>query len=698
MVYQVLSSVRMGVTQLLRKIVLTLALMSILFFGTGLSVAAQNLLVDNGFEQVGERGSGAWLVDYWRSDAAIGITDSTARSGKYSAVLQSPRENDVRLIQTVAVEPDTVYRFSGWIKTGFIPGNKAGASLCVMGGYIHSQPITGKRHWQQAELFFRTRPNQTTVTLGVRLGFYNNTIPGLAYFDDLKLEKATGKPTACQTLDDASINFRMTNTLQPARLIKISPGTDWGLVLKYYCGWLFNYEFVTVLFYLAVLAVLAIPVNKSGDKILQFNTLNRFRARLPFYFGGAALGAILARLLLLPSAPFPSDMACFAAWASRIVETGPGGFYVPGYFCDYPPFALYILWVVGILVKFLNVATNSVYFNSLFKIPGILCDLGTAWLILLFLKRKNPVLGLFLSGVYLFLPPIIYNSAFWGQVDCYYAFMVLGAFYLLVVKGQPELAAAAAMASLLTKTQTIAFLPLLFICLFLNFNWKRVLQTIGTAIITFVLVVLPFNVLTNFNWFWDFYIRQAENYPYASVNAANFLNLLNGNFVSDSVRILPGISYKLLGTVLFAFFVIWSGYFYWRKRTRGSLMAAATVISFAFFIFFPRMHERYLFPVLAFFLLAVGYYKDKKLYFLALVASIGYLLNLHYVILLNHGKLTKESFNQLMYGLSWVNTGTFICLCILLQGKLSKKKVFRRLFRKLNNKNGSEPFESQPLE
>jgi len=677
---------------------LTLALIFMLVLAICLSVSAQNLLSNGSFETIGEGNSGTWLVDYWQSGANIGITDHKAHSGKYSAVLQSPNENDVRLIQTVVVEPDTVYRYSGWIATGYIPGNKFGASLCVMGGDIHTKPITGNHHWQLSELLFRTLPNQTRVTLGVRLGYYSNTVTGLAYIDDLKLEKVTKTQIANQTLDEGSVNFRIANALQPARMIKIERRTNLSLMFGHYCGWLFNYEFVIILFYLIVLSALIVRRDQFAGKVLQFENDNQFSQKIPFYFGGAALGAILARLLLLPAAPFPGDMACFTSWATRIVETGPGGFYVPGYFCDYPSFALYILWGVGTVVKIFNFAANSVYFNCLFKIPGILCDLGTAWLILLFLKRKNPVLGLYLAVVYMFLPPVIYNSAFWGQVDCYYAFLVLGAFYLLVVKEQPELAAAVAMASLLTKTQTIAFLPLLFIFLFLNFNWKRALQTLGTAIVTFVLIVLPFNVLTKMNWFLDFYIRQAENYPYASVNAANFLNLLNGNFVSDSVTILPGISYKLLGTVLFAFFVIWSSYFYWRKRTVGSLMAAATVISFAFYIFFPRMHERYLFPALAFFLLTVGYYKDKKLYFLAIVAGIGYLLNLHFVVLQNHGKLVNESFKQLMYGLSWVNTGTFICLWIIFQGKLLRKKGFLRKFWKTFNKKESEPLEPKPLE
>ena len=64
--------------------------------------------------------------------------------------------------------------------------------------------------------------------------------------------------------------------------------------------------------------------------------------------GVIALGVVV-RLLFVRAQGFPTDVGTFQAWAERIAQVGPGGFYEPGYFSDYPPAFLYVLWALGAL-------------------------------------------------------------------------------------------------------------------------------------------------------------------------------------------------------------------------------------------------------------------------------------------------------------------------------------------------------------
>ena len=206
-------------------------------------------------------------------------------------------------------------------------------------------------------------------------------------------------------------------------------------------------------------------------------------------------------------------------------------------------------------------------------------------------------------------------------------FLILLIFYLLTKK-QPEWAAVCLAASFLTKAQTLAFIPLLLFYLVINYDWKRWLSTIFAGLATFILIILPFNINQPWNWIFDLYFKQAELYPYASMNAGNFISLLNGNYANDGQAVFWGISYRSLGLFLFGLSVLWSCWYYWKKRTLAALTVAFTLTSFAFFMFFPRMHERYLFPVLAFLLLLVGYTKDKKIFSITLLLNLSYLLNI----------------------------------------------------------------------
>ncbi|NLG84847.1 MAG: hypothetical protein GX493_09650 [Firmicutes bacterium] len=365
------------------------------------------LLENGGFEFLTSEGKAvAWYADFWRPTATFGLTKAISRRGS-AAFLHAKEAGDIRLVQTVKVKPETVYRFSGWVAARNVPEKGLGANLCVMGGFVHSAGLRGTTGWTYRELVFKTRPGQTRVTLGIRLGFYGETTTGTAFFDDLSLVELKEPATAYQILGLEEEKPYTPNGEPPA----LTGESPWGKgpVARAHRA---AYSGLIFLFYL--LACLPLALRRKEEDLLK---PNRWEKKAVLFFLAAAALNVLVRLPLLGAAPFPTDMNCFKAWAMRMAAVGPSGFYAQGYFCDYPPFGLYLLLVPGWLLNTFHLADHPYLANAIPKLPALTGDLLTAWLIFLLLRRKNPRLALFAAVTYMYLPAVIYNSSYLGKVD-----------------------------------------------------------------------------------------------------------------------------------------------------------------------------------------------------------------------------------------------------------------------------------------
>ena len=61
-------------------------------------------------------------------------------------------------------------------------------------------------------------------------------------------------------------------------------------------------------------------------------------------------GAFLLQAVLQGATEgYSYDMGCFYAWAGRLASLGPGEFYSPDYFADYPPGGILALYPAGII-------------------------------------------------------------------------------------------------------------------------------------------------------------------------------------------------------------------------------------------------------------------------------------------------------------------------------------------------------------
>jgi len=143
-------------------------------------------------------------------------------------------------------------------------------------------------------------------------------------------------------------------------------------------------------------------------------------------WGAIAVGVVL-RLLVFRGQGFPTDVGTFWAWAERLAEIGPTGFYEPGYFSDYPPGFLYVLWLVGAIF-------DGEALRLVVKALSIPADIGVAVLLFRVVRgTAGPLAGALTGGLWMLQPGPIFAGPFWGQVDSWGTLPFLAA---LVAAGQ----------------------------------------------------------------------------------------------------------------------------------------------------------------------------------------------------------------------------------------------------------------------
>ena len=83
------------------------------------------------------------------------------------------------------------------------------------------------------------------------------------------------------------------------------------------------------------------------------------------------LRLIIAYVLLPSDAGFAADLNAFRSWSADLGANGPWGVYARGYFLDYLPGYLWILWPLGAVAA---AVTSNADPGSLVKLPAIVAD------------------------------------------------------------------------------------------------------------------------------------------------------------------------------------------------------------------------------------------------------------------------------------------------------------------------------------
>ena len=362
--------------------------------------------------------------------------------------------------------------------------------------------------------------------------------------------------------------------------------------------------------------------------------------------------SLTIRLVLLPWS-FHSDLTNNDIWGIYAREFGLRGFYDWLNFGnyarpDYPPLAMVLFLIIRNVWKFvfdilwfLNVQIDvfpselvswfDVWGNRLLiKLPGVLADLGIGYLIYKIVKKEGKESrAVYIAKLYLFNPAVIYLSASWGQLDSVVSLFALVSIYLLLAK-KYYLSLGNYFVSIFIKA---TFAPLAIVIFLQSVRQKIKLKEI---IISVLLLALGLWIIGYFftdknylEWTVKMYLYKilpgAVTLPYINLNAFNFWGLVLGmERIKDEV-VYGGLplswwAYLIsLGLIILVLKKFWQG---------ANVYFTILILYMTIFMFFSRVHERYLFPVMVFFPIVLSKY--SRLTNVFYIISGVFLINLYH--------------------------------------------------------------------
>ncbi len=667
----------------------------------GLAEDGENLLENPSFEELdGDGMPVGWTTDAYRLQegyTVFSVTDD-AENGDHAVTISNLAENDARFYQTVTVEPDSLYCLSGWVRTEDVPDSGHGANLSVEGLYSFSDGVYGTTDgWQYIEWYGETGEDQTEVTIFVRLGGYSGESMGKATFDDLCLKQVDAVPGD----GIASLWFDATQ-----EIVDVDPvdntETDTTEASAFW-PWLMFIGIAFVLLTAWITPTVTLDRHELQEK-----------KNAPVWLGVGLLLAFATRMVIAVLVDgYQVDVNCFLSWGNTMASVGPTQFYEATNFCDYPPAYVYILGLNSAISSWLSsltaghtVLSNVLRSTVIFKVIPSLCDLGMAYVLYRVAREERcsrNQAGI-LALMFAFNPAFVLNSAAWCQVDAVLCFgLMLVAWF--AIKRKWLWALPVYMLCVLIKPQALmlGFLGLAAIVL----EWistpasrKQILQGCGIAVLVALVILIPFSVNLNWDWLINLYANTLSSYPYATVNTANFYYLFNANWVSIDnaaswlaplclslacllwgalqwrgkkerpacwlepalmlcfaavflVMTFLGATWKTVGTaaMVLAFAIVLPMYV--RGNDLRNLPLLGGLLFLLLYVLGIKMHERYLFPALIFFVMAFALKRDRRLLLLAAVTACTVFINEG--IVLDNAVRLGSAYGHLNNDTKWLN-------------------------------------------
>ncbi len=628
-----------------------------------------NLLKNSDFESI----SGEGLPDGWLPDAYLsimGISDfevSEGQSGK-GVTIRNNDANDARFVQTVEVQPNTLYELSGYVNAKAMDGR--GANLSVMQVSAVSESLTDTQgNWQKLLVYGRTGPQQRELTVYARLGGYSADSRGEASFDGLRLAALQDVPAGAfvESWEPWEIETSLVDDESVA-----SPKAFWP--------WL-----------LVISALYVVYVRIASRQSERFALEDLRPQGKPAWDRAIFLLLILAAVTRLAMAVlipgYGVDIGCFTGWANEMYRVGPAGFYVTEGFSDYPPGYMLALWPLGMLGSLMGTGATG----FMVKLPPILADLASVAIFYAFASRHlNRRSALTMAAIYALSPLVYATGAAWGQVDSLPALLLM-LVVLLAFRSKWSWALPLYVLAVLIKPQALMFGPLGLVALIVDLAFhgdkgkaRSVLMGCVGAALTAAAVILPFSAnQEGLDWLIKLYSSTMNYYGYATVNASNLYFLFALNWIpieqaaplmlrllGAASLILPTVAYllgprnrggqsavtgletillsmallpalaagvlplslQLTGTLLMAsaFLLLTIRYVLARDIKNLPLLGAVMLILFC--VLGVMMHERYLFTAVLLLLVAYALRRDRKILWLFCALSVIVFLNVSIVL------------------------------------------------------------------
>lgn len=331
---------------------------------------------------------------------------------------------------------------------------------------------------------------------------------------------------------------------------------------------------------------------------------------------------------------YEADVNCFLAWADMAFENGIGKFYSLDAFTDYPPGYMYVLYAIGGIRSLFHIVQTSTLSIVLTKLPAILADMGTGYLIYkIASKRMKETGAAILAGIFLLTPAIVLDSAIWAQVDSVFTLFVVLMCYLVTEKKLIPAYFVFAI-GILIKPQSLIFTPVLIYGIidqviiegYKTLSKEDFLKKFFSNLLLGIVAILMIGALMAPFGFHDAlkqYTETMGSYPYASVNAYNFWTMIGKNWADQNITSM-GISYKMWGTIFIIATVIFATVINFKsKDTKSKYYFTGAFIVTAVFTMSVRMHERYVYPAIILLLLTYAVRPRKKI-FMAYIAMAAF--------------------------------------------------------------------------
>ena len=610
--------------------------------------AGENLILNGNFSAVDAGGlPEGWSREMWFTDAGVSNLhmDENGYDGACIVVTNADK-NDARFAQTIAVEPDTIYRASCMVKAEGCGAEGQGATLSFKDTFSYSEAVTDTAgQWQYIEVYGRTGEDQHELTLFCRVGGYGMLSTGRAWFDDVSLVAVDSAPGGAGVLSldpqepssGSSSAAKATDDSMPQR------STETYLLLA------------------ALYAVLMLALVRRKGRM----EASRINARLILALGLAA-AFVLRVVLSMAVRGYNTDINCFSAWSERIYSLGPARFYAEDYFCDYPPGYMLLLWVPAAIRNLLGLSVQGPAHLLLLKLFPVACDLLGAWLIwrVAGKHRMNPVWAAVFAVIYAFNPAVFIDSAAWGQIDSILALLIaVCALEASEERYIPALLAFAA--AMLMKPQALLFGPLgliaILIFLIRGKNARKALKFLLGALCALALVYLTafifcigraegiLQALTlPAEWIIGQYGSTLGSYSYLTINALNLYTLLGYNWVATGSQPL----WTIFAYVMMGLAYAYTAFLCLRSRDKRHLVLAGGVLMVLIFVFGPKIHERYIYPALLLLALAYAMVKDRRLLVSLTAFTVTAAMN---ELLVLQGGMGSGNYGHLQSSEQWLN-------------------------------------------
>jgi Gpi18-like mannosyltransferase len=375
--------------------------------------------------------------------------------------------------------------------------------------------------------------------------------------------------------------------------------------------------------------------------------------------------SLAVRVMIFSFSGCENDLRAYESWFSTAAVYGPRSFYNVVKWVDYPPFNIYIFWVFGSIAEGLSLFGSNLM-AYIIKLPPTIFDLATSTLIFIFVRKRCDLkMALMATALYAFNPAVIFNSGVWGQFDAIYTFFLILSL-LLIFESKPKLAAVAFMLGILTKPQSIALAPLMVFLIFRKYNWRGLVTSIGAAVVTVFVVILPFewpggNPVASLS---DIYFGAYNTYTYTTINAFNIWAF--GGMWNPDTRMFLFVNLYVIGWIMFGALAAFTLYFVYKRlgvSEELQILFSAFLLFFGFFMLPTRIHERYLFPAFSVMALLIPFVKKMRPVYVILSGT--YLINQAYVLSFINANSYIADGDPVVLILSLINLAVFLYVLLL---------------------------------